>query len=257
MNRLSQRALATSCGFGVLLAPVAAQTPAPAAPAAPRKLISPQRGDANIEITKPDTKVDRHRGADGHPGEERLARANRRASRSKRTGMTRPVPGRRRRLSAHQAADAQRSHPGRAQDAEEPEDEHEPVPVHARQRLGEAEGGAEAGRRARDELDLFDDPIGECRDQRHSPRLPRHAFSTSTSHNTARAEPRPRSPGLDRSGNAWFDRSEGHGAERADPGQEQHRQPPEQDQRLGGVKTDVRCCRSRNRNSSPVTHQTL
>ena len=57
MNRLSQRALATLAAIGVLLAPVAAQTPAPAAPAAPRKLISPQRGDANIEITKPDTKV--------------------------------------------------------------------------------------------------------------------------------------------------------------------------------------------------------
>jgi hypothetical protein len=57
MNRLSQRALATLAAIGVLLAPVAAQTPAPAAPAAPRKLISPQRGDANIEITKPDTKA--------------------------------------------------------------------------------------------------------------------------------------------------------------------------------------------------------
>jgi len=51
MNRLSQRMLATVAAFGVLLAPVAAQTPAP------RKLISPQRGEANIEITKPDTKV--------------------------------------------------------------------------------------------------------------------------------------------------------------------------------------------------------
>ena len=57
MNRLSQRMLATVAAVGVLLAPVAAQTPAPTAPAAPRKLISPQRGEANIEITKPDTKV--------------------------------------------------------------------------------------------------------------------------------------------------------------------------------------------------------
>ena len=59
MNRLSQRVLATLAAFAVLLAPVAvaAQTPAPAAQAAPRKLISPQRGDANVEITKPDTKV--------------------------------------------------------------------------------------------------------------------------------------------------------------------------------------------------------
>jgi hypothetical protein len=56
MNRLSQRALATLATFGVLLAPVAAQTQPPSAPAAPRKLISPQRGDANVEITKPDTK---------------------------------------------------------------------------------------------------------------------------------------------------------------------------------------------------------
>jgi flagellar basal body L-ring protein FlgH len=41
-----------------LYAPVAlAQTPAPAAPAsAPRKLISPFRGDASVEFTKPVTK---------------------------------------------------------------------------------------------------------------------------------------------------------------------------------------------------------
>jgi hypothetical protein len=59
MNRLSQRVLATLAAFALLLAPVvvAAQTPAPAAQAAPRKLISPQRGEANIEITKPDTKL--------------------------------------------------------------------------------------------------------------------------------------------------------------------------------------------------------
>lgn len=57
MNRLSQRVLATLAAVGVLLTPIAAQTPAPSAPAAPRKLISPQRGEATIEITKPDTKV--------------------------------------------------------------------------------------------------------------------------------------------------------------------------------------------------------
>ncbi|MEO8680191.1 MAG: hypothetical protein ABI665_14165 [Vicinamibacterales bacterium] len=41
------------------MAPVAfaGQTAAPAAPAAPKKLISPQRGEATVEITKPDTKV--------------------------------------------------------------------------------------------------------------------------------------------------------------------------------------------------------
>ncbi len=52
MIRLSQRVLATFAAVGVLLAPVAAQTPA-----APRKLISPQRGEATVEITKPDTKL--------------------------------------------------------------------------------------------------------------------------------------------------------------------------------------------------------
>jgi hypothetical protein len=57
MNRLSQRVLATLAAVGVLLTPIAAQTPAPSAPAAPRKLISPQRGEATVEITKPDTKV--------------------------------------------------------------------------------------------------------------------------------------------------------------------------------------------------------
>ena len=52
MIRLSQRVLATVAAFGLLLAPVAAQTPAPK-----RKLIAPQRGEANVEITKPDTKL--------------------------------------------------------------------------------------------------------------------------------------------------------------------------------------------------------
>ena len=54
MNRLSQRTLASVAAVGLLLAPLvaAAQTPA-----APRKLISPVRGEATVEITKPDTKV--------------------------------------------------------------------------------------------------------------------------------------------------------------------------------------------------------
>ena len=42
-------------------APAAAPTAAPADPAAPRKLISPQRGEASVEITKPNTQV---KGAD-------------------------------------------------------------------------------------------------------------------------------------------------------------------------------------------------
>ena len=49
-------------GMVVLLAPAAfaGQAPtaaAPAAPAAPRKLISPVRGEAQVEYTKPNTKV--------------------------------------------------------------------------------------------------------------------------------------------------------------------------------------------------------
>lgn len=54
MNRLSQRALAPVAAVGFLLAPLvaAAQTPA-----APKKLISPVRGEATVEITKPDTKI--------------------------------------------------------------------------------------------------------------------------------------------------------------------------------------------------------
>jgi hypothetical protein len=55
--KLIQRSLALAAALGFLFAPVAlAQTPAPAAPAAPRKLISPFRGDATVEFTKPVTK---------------------------------------------------------------------------------------------------------------------------------------------------------------------------------------------------------
>jgi hypothetical protein len=59
--KLHQR-LAVAAALGLLLAPAAfaGQTPAPAtpaAPAAPRKLISPVRGEATVEYTKPNTKV--------------------------------------------------------------------------------------------------------------------------------------------------------------------------------------------------------
>jgi hypothetical protein len=55
--KLHQRTVALAAALGFLLAPVAfAQTPAPAAPAAQRKLISPFRGDASVEFTKPVTK---------------------------------------------------------------------------------------------------------------------------------------------------------------------------------------------------------
>jgi hypothetical protein len=55
--KLFQRTVALAAALGFLIAPVAfAQTPAPAAPAAPRKLISPFRGEASVEFTKPVTK---------------------------------------------------------------------------------------------------------------------------------------------------------------------------------------------------------
>ena len=55
--KLHQRTVALAAAIGVLFTPVAfAQTPAPAAPAAPRKLISPYRGDAPVEYTKAVTK---------------------------------------------------------------------------------------------------------------------------------------------------------------------------------------------------------
>jgi hypothetical protein len=52
--KLHQRTVAVAAALGFLIAPLAfAQTPAPAAPAAqaPRKLISPFRGDATVEFT--------------------------------------------------------------------------------------------------------------------------------------------------------------------------------------------------------------
>ena len=55
--KLHQRTVAVAAALGFLIAPLAfAQTPAPAAPAAPRKLISPFRGDASVEFTRPVTK---------------------------------------------------------------------------------------------------------------------------------------------------------------------------------------------------------
>ncbi len=157
MNRLSQRALATLAAIGVLLAPVAAQTPAPAAPAAPRKLISPQRGEANIEITKPDTKV---AGTEvltiilvknvspapiaGFKVEENWYD---KAGNPVGGGIYRhPKP-----LMPNEVIRVELKTP------KSPKMNIEPVPVHARQRPGQAQGGAEAGRRARDELDLLDD----------------------------------------------------------------------------------------------------
>jgi hypothetical protein len=55
--KFHQRTVAMAAALGFLFVPVAlAQTPAPAAPAAPRKLISPFRGDATVEFTKTVTK---------------------------------------------------------------------------------------------------------------------------------------------------------------------------------------------------------
>jgi hypothetical protein len=58
--KLHQRTVAMAAALGFLFAPAAiAQTAAPAAPAAqsaPRKLISPFRGDATVEYTRPVTK---------------------------------------------------------------------------------------------------------------------------------------------------------------------------------------------------------
>ena len=55
--KFHKRTVAMAAALGFLFAPVAfAQTPAPAAPAAPRKLISPYRGDATVEFTKPVSK---------------------------------------------------------------------------------------------------------------------------------------------------------------------------------------------------------
>ena len=50
------RTVALAAAIGFVIAPAAfAQTPAPAAPAAPRKLISPIRGEATVEFTRPNT----------------------------------------------------------------------------------------------------------------------------------------------------------------------------------------------------------
>lgn len=55
---LHQRTVALTAVFGLLLAPAAfAQTGAPAPLAAPKKLISPVRGEASVEYTRPSTKV--------------------------------------------------------------------------------------------------------------------------------------------------------------------------------------------------------
>jgi hypothetical protein len=57
--RFNQRTVAVVAAFAILAAPAtfAGQAPAPADPAAPKKLISPVRGEATIEYTKPNTKV--------------------------------------------------------------------------------------------------------------------------------------------------------------------------------------------------------
>src|SRR5687768_6578697 len=56
---LHQRTVALAAAIGFVVAPAAiAQTPAPATPAAqaaPRKLISPIRGEATVEFTAPNT----------------------------------------------------------------------------------------------------------------------------------------------------------------------------------------------------------
>ena len=50
------RNVALAAAIGFVIAPATfAQTPAPAAPAAPRKLISPIRGEATVEFTKANT----------------------------------------------------------------------------------------------------------------------------------------------------------------------------------------------------------
>ena len=54
--KLHQR-MAVVAAIGLLLAPAALAGQAPAAAPAPRKLISPMRGEATVEYTKPNTKV--------------------------------------------------------------------------------------------------------------------------------------------------------------------------------------------------------
>jgi hypothetical protein len=54
--RFHQRTVALAAAIGFVITPAAfTQTPAPAAPAAPRKLISPIRGEATVEFTRPNT----------------------------------------------------------------------------------------------------------------------------------------------------------------------------------------------------------
>ena len=54
--KLHQRTVALAAAIGLVIAPAAlAQTPAPAAQAAPRKLISPMRGEVTVEFTAPNT----------------------------------------------------------------------------------------------------------------------------------------------------------------------------------------------------------
>ena len=59
--KLHQRTVAMAAALGFLVAPAvfaqapAAQAPAAQAPAAPRKLISPIRGEATVEYTRPNT----------------------------------------------------------------------------------------------------------------------------------------------------------------------------------------------------------
>jgi hypothetical protein len=59
--KLHRRTVAMAAAFGLLVAPAAfaqapaAQAPADQAPAAPRKLISPVRGEATVEFTNPNT----------------------------------------------------------------------------------------------------------------------------------------------------------------------------------------------------------
>lgn len=55
--KVFQRTVALAAALGFVFAPAAlAQNPEPAAQTAPRKLISPFRGDATVEYTKPITK---------------------------------------------------------------------------------------------------------------------------------------------------------------------------------------------------------
>jgi len=52
-----QQRIAVAAAIGLLVAPAVLSGAAPAAQDAPRKLISPMRGEATVEYTKPNTKV--------------------------------------------------------------------------------------------------------------------------------------------------------------------------------------------------------